>query len=110
MMRHLLLRMLSGSASDFTLHPCLIAVKKSKVVTGGEKIRAFELPFRGHLEGLGGLCEAVEEKIVESNASPRGCDARIELCGLLRGLNSPFILAGTECDPTRDNAGGVCIA
>ena len=47
---------------------------------------------------------------MERNTPIREWDVRIEPYGLLSGLNPPFIIAGAECDPTRDNAGGVSIA
>ena len=110
MVRHPVLRVLSGSASDFALHSRLVALQKREIVTDDQKFRDFQFALRRPLQGLRGLCEPVEEKIVDGKTRIREWDVRIEPDGLLGGLNSPFILAGTECDPTRDNAAGVSIA
>src|SRR5262249_14100610 len=57
-----------------------------------------------------GLGEPVEVNIMDGKTRIREWDVRIEPHGLLRGLNSPFILAGAPCDPTPDNARRVSIA
>ncbi len=108
--RHPVLRVLFGSAGDFAFHSRLVALEKREVVTEDQKFRDFQFALRRQLQGLRGLCEPVEEKIVDGKTSVREWDVRIEPYGLLGCLNPPFILAGAECDPTRDNARGVRIA
>ena len=55
MVRHPVLRVLSGSASDFAIHSRLVALQKREVVTDDQKFRDFQFALRRPLQGLRGL-------------------------------------------------------
>ena len=102
-MRHPVFRVLRGRARDFAFHSRLVALEKRQIVTGDQHFRDFQFALRGPPQGIRGLCVAVEEKIVVSHRIPEW-HVRIYPNGLFGRLNSPFILARTECDPPRRNA------
>src|SRR5215472_15543429 len=102
--------MVSGGANDFSFHACLVTLKKRQVVTFDHKFRNFLFALRRLPQGIRGLCEPVEEQVVDSQTSIPKWGVRTEPNGLLSRLNPQFILAGAPRGPTRNNARGHEIA
>src|SRR6516225_12325740 len=96
MVRNLVFRVLFRSASDFALHSRLVALQKREIVTIDQKYRTFEFALCAQPQAVRGLREPVETEIMGSDSPIWHWQAPIEPDGLLGGLNSPFILAGTE--------------
>src|SRR5215469_3801541 len=96
MMRYRVLYGRSGSASDFALHSRLVALEKREVVADDQKFRNFEFALCAQPQAVRGLREPVETEIIDSDSRVWKWHGPIEPDGLLGGLNSPFILAGTE--------------
>src|SRR5215471_9856825 len=97
MVRNLVLRVLFWSASDFALHSRLVALQKREIVTIDQKYRSFEFALcAAQPQAVRGLREPVETEIIDSGIQVWSWPGPIESDGHLGGLNSPFILAGTE--------------
>ena len=67
--RHPVLRLLSGSASDFAVHSRLVALEKREIVAGDQKFRDFQFALCSPPQSIRGFREPVEEKIVDSKSS-----------------------------------------
>src|SRR5436305_254931 len=96
MMRHRVLYVRAGNASDFALHSRLVALQKREIVTIDQKFRNFQFALCAQPQAVRGLREPVETEIMDSDSRVWKWHAPIEPDALLGGLNSPFILAGTE--------------
>ena len=98
MVRHLVLGVLSGSARDFAVHSRLVALQKRQVVTVAQHLRDFQLVVRGPLQGIRGLSEPVERKIVGGKTLIRQRVAAVELLleVIARAAGGGIIRAGAR--------------
>src|SRR5262245_43772309 len=104
--RHPVLSVLGGSASDFPIHSRLVAPEKCEIVTCDQHFRELQLAPGRTTQRTLSLCKPVQRSVMTGDGIPKR-HIRKSANHFFAYLNCSVILACAHCDPAAHNRYGV---